>query len=63
MIKKERKKLWFLRDYGLIHECYLTLSEVYGYQYDNEYEKKAEKQIKRRKLVRNIKKHIWRKQS
>ncbi len=63
MIKKERKKLWFLRDYGLIHECYLTLSEVYGHQYGNEYEKKAEKQIRRRKLVRNIKKHIWRKQS
>ena len=29
------------RDFGLIHECYLTLSECFGYEYNNEYEKLA----------------------
>lgn len=54
-IKKEKKKLWFLRDYSYIHECYLTLSEVHGYSYNNEYEEKAERLIARRKRIRKLK--------
>lgn len=61
-IKKEKKKLWFLRDYSYIHECYLTLSEVYGYSYNNEYEEKAKKLIARRKRLRAFKIRFLRKE-
>ncbi len=27
------------QDFVLIHECYLTLSECFGYEYNNEYKK------------------------
>lgn len=46
------------RDYFLIHECYLTLSECYGYPYNNEFEELSEKQIERRKFVKEIKQKI-----
>ena len=61
MINKEKKKLPFLRDYDLIHESYLLLSECYGYTYNNEYEEKAERQIERRKRIRHIKSKFIRK--
>ena len=61
-IKKEKKKLWFLRDYSYIHECYLTLSEVYGYSYNNEYEEKAKKLIASRKRLRAFKIRFLRKE-
>jgi hypothetical protein len=44
------------RDFGLIHECYLTLSECFGYEYNNEYEKLAQKQLYKRKLINKLKK-------
>lgn len=44
------------RDFGLIHECYLTLSEYFGYEYNNEYEKLAQKQQRNRKLINKLKK-------
>jgi len=61
-IKKEKKKLWFLRDYSYIHECYLTLSEVHGYSYNNECEEKAKKLIARRKRLRAFKTRFLRKE-
>lgn len=54
-ITNEFKKTKHLRDYSLIHECFLTLSECYDYTYNNEYEKLSEKQIKRRKAIREFK--------
>lgn len=44
------------RDFGLIHECYLTLSECFGYEYNNEYEKLAKKQQRNQKLINRFKK-------
>ena len=32
-LDKPRRK----QDFVLIHECYLTLSECFGYEYNNEY--------------------------
>lgn len=57
-IKNEMNKNRLFRDYSLIHECYLTLSECYGYLYNNEFEKLSEKQIERRKIVKGIKQKI-----
>lgn len=37
-ISNEFKKAKHLRDYPLIHECFLTLSECYDYSYNNEFE-------------------------
>ena len=62
MIKAEKKKVWFLRDYGLIHECYLTLFEVYGYTYNNEYEKKAKRHSVKIRLKNKIKDRLMKKQ-
>ena len=44
-----------MQDFTLIHECYITLSECFGYEYNNEYEKIAEKQQRRQKILREIK--------
>lgn len=44
------------RDFGLIHECYLTLSECFGYEYNNEYEKLAYKQQRNKKIINKLKK-------
>jgi hypothetical protein len=44
------------RDFGLIHECYLTLSECFGYEYNNEYEKLAKKQQRNQKTINRLKK-------
>lgn len=44
------------RDFGLIHECYLTLSECFGYEYNNEYEKLAKKQHNNQKIINRLKK-------
>lgn len=57
-IEKEMNKNRLFRDYSLIHECYLTLSECYGYLYNNEFEELSEKQIERRKFVKEIKQKI-----
>lgn len=57
-ILDELKKAKHLRDYSLIHECFLTLSECFGYSYDNEYEELSNKQIKFRKTIVKIKKSI-----
>ena len=54
-ISNEFKKTKHLRDYSLIHECFLTLFECYGYSYNNEFEELSEKQIKRRKAIREFK--------
>lgn len=54
-ISNEFKKTGPLRDYSLIHECFLTLSECFGYSYNNEYEELSNKQIKRRKNISGIK--------
>lgn len=54
-ISIELKKTKHLRDYPLIHECFLTLSECYGYSYNNEFEELSEKQIKRRRAIREFK--------
>ena len=54
-IISEMKKKKRERDYSLIHECYLTLNEVYGYPYNNDYEELAEKQINRVKKINAIK--------
>lgn len=54
-ISGEFKKTKHLRDYSLIHECFLTLSECYGYSYNNEFEELYEKQIKMRKAIREFK--------
>lgn len=54
-ISDELKKAKYLRDYSLVHECYLTLSECFGYSYNNEYEELSNKQIKRRKNIYGIK--------
>lgn len=60
VINKEMKKLWFLRDYCLIHECFLTLSEVYGHTYNNEYEAKSEKFYARIKRLNEFKRKLLR---
>lgn len=44
-----------IQDFTLIHECYITLSECFGYEYNNEYEKMAEKQQHKQKILRKIK--------
>jgi len=62
IIKKEKRKPCFLRDYGLIHECYLTLSEIYGHKYNNQYEQKAEKHSARIRRKNRIKAKFRRKQ-
>ena len=54
-ISNEFKKAKHLRDYSLIHECFLTLSECYGYSYNNGFEESSEKQIKRRRAIREFK--------
>lgn len=61
IINKEKRKLWFLRDYGLIHECYLTLYEIYGHAYSNQYEEKAERYSARIRMKNKIKAKIQRK--
>ena len=43
-ISNEFKKTKHLRDYSLIHECFLTLSECFRYSYNNEYEYLSNKQ-------------------
>ena len=53
-INDELKKPYLKRDYPLIHECCLSLSEFYGYEYNNEFEDKSEKQIKRTKTIHDI---------
>lgn len=53
-INDELKKPYLKRDYPLIHECCLSLSEFYGYEYDNEFEGMSEKQIKRTRTLRDI---------
>lgn len=57
-INDELSKPHRSRDYPLIHECCLTLSEFYGYLYNNDFEEKSEKQIKRTKSIREIKEII-----
>lgn len=54
-INEELAKSYLLRDNPLIHECCLSLYEIYGYEYNNKFEDKSEKQIKRTKSIRNIK--------
>lgn len=54
-ISNEFKKAKHLRDYPLIHECFLTLSECYDYSYNNKFEELSEKQIKRRRAIREFK--------
>ncbi len=53
-INDELAKPYLKRDYPLIHECCLTLSEFHGYEYNNEFEDNSEKQIKRTKTLRDI---------
>lgn len=52
LLSEELKKPKWRQDFSLIHECYLTLSECFGYEYNNEYEKKAERQQNLRKINR-----------
>lgn len=51
LVKDEMKKPRKIRDYCLIHECYLTLSECFGVEYDNKYEKKSNSLINKRKFI------------
>ncbi len=53
-INDELAKSYLMRDYPLIHECCLSLSEIYGYEYNNEFEDMSEKQIKRTKTIHDI---------
>lgn len=55
IINDELAKPYIKRDYPLIHECFLTLSECYDYSYNNEFEELSEKQIKRRRAIREFK--------
>lgn len=55
ILSEELCKPKWKQDYVTIHECYLILSECFGYDYNNEYEKKAEKQQHRQKILREIK--------
>lgn len=50
-LDKPRKK----QDFVLIHECYLTLSECFGYEYNNEYKTLAERQQRIQKLINKAK--------
>lgn len=52
LLSEELKKPKWRQDFSLIHECYLTLSECFGYEYNNKYEKKAERQQNLRKINR-----------
>lgn len=52
LLSEELKKPKWRQDFSLIHECYLTLSECFGYEYNNEYEKKAKRQQNLRKINR-----------
>ena len=54
-IDEELKKAKLERDYSLIHDCYISLAEVYGYEYNNEYESLSERQIRRRRTIRKLK--------
>lgn len=55
ILSEELSKPKWKQDYVTIHECYITLSECFGYDYNNEYEKMAEKQQRRQKKLREIK--------
>ncbi len=57
-IDAELKKSKLARDYSLIHDCYISLAEVYGYEYNNEYEALAERQIHRRRKIRKLKEKL-----
>lgn len=57
-IKEEMQKPKRKRDYSLIHDCYLSLSECFGYSYNNEYEKLAEKQISKNKIINDLREKI-----
>lgn len=50
-LDKPRRK----QDFVLIHECYLTLSECFGYEYNNEYKTLAERQQRIQKLIKKAK--------
>lgn len=60
VINNEFTKPCYVRDYLLIHESYLILSECFGYSYNNEYEEQSNKQIRRRKTIREIKRFLVR---
>lgn len=47
------------RDYMLIHECYLTLSEGYGHEYNNEYKKQAERQYRNNRIAKTLKDKLF----
>lgn len=50
-LDKPRRK----QDFVLIHECYLTLSECFGYEYNNEYKTLAERQQRTQKIINKAK--------
>lgn len=58
IINDELAKPYIKRDYPLIHECCLSLSEFYGYEYNNEFEEQSEKQIKQTRKIRDITKFL-----
>lgn len=55
LLSEELKKPKWRQDFGLIHECYLTLSECFGYEYDNKYEVLAERQQRSKKILYRMK--------
>lgn len=57
-IAAELKKPKLARDYTLIHDCYISLAEVYGHKYSNEYETLSERQIRRRRKIRKLKEKL-----
>lgn len=61
ILSEELSKPKWKQDYVTIHECYITLSEGFGYDYNNEYEKKAEKQQQNLRKINRAKKNIIRK--
>lgn len=54
-LSEELNKPKWEQDYIAIHECFLTLSECFGYKYDNEYERLAERQQRKYSLFKKIK--------
>lgn len=61
LLSEELKKPKWRQDFSLIHECYLTLSECFGYKYDNEYEMLAERQQQSQKILHRMKNSLIRK--
>lgn len=55
LLSEELKKPKWRQDFGLIHECYLTLSECFEYEYDNKYEVLAERQQRSKKILYRMK--------